>query len=207
MTADEKLIAMLRSAKASDRYDACELLRVAPEIAPETVLALENVLRDPDPEVAERAASALRVHSSAARQPPAPVGEQGPTSGPPSPLSLRPALAFGAAAALLAFCLLLLSYIVPGSRDAPNLAGLLALAFTLPFGLVGLSIAGFFGLDLEGPLLSAVTFGVTLVGWFALGFCARLVLRRLLYAVLAMAALYAVSLAAVKWLVGVLAYR
>jgi hypothetical protein len=205
VTGDEKLIAMLRSAKACDRYDACELLRVGPEIAPEAVLALENVLRDPDSEVAERAASALRVHSRAAPRARVPVREQDPTRVPPSPLSLRPALAFGAATALLVFCLLLLSYIVPGSRDVPNLGALLASAFTLPFGLVGLYVADFFRVDLEGPLLSAVTFAVTLVGWFALACCARLFLRRLLYAVLAMAALYAVSFAVVKWLVGVLA--
>ena len=62
MADDGHLIAMLTSPRATVRYDACELIRLAPAISPETVAALENALHDPDHGVAERAEAALRSH-------------------------------------------------------------------------------------------------------------------------------------------------
>jgi hypothetical protein len=73
----QKLVAMLRSPKANVRYEACELLRVAPEITPEAIVALENALRDPDPHVAEGAKTALNVHRDAAGGSHVSSGQQG----------------------------------------------------------------------------------------------------------------------------------
>src|SRR5512136_1722479 len=58
----KKLVAMLRSPNPSVRYEACGSLRVAPEITRQAIEALENATRDPQPDVAERARSALLVH-------------------------------------------------------------------------------------------------------------------------------------------------
>lgn len=60
----EKLLSMLESPKADTRFDACELLRVAPQISDEAIAALEKALEDPDRHVRESAESALRVHKS-----------------------------------------------------------------------------------------------------------------------------------------------
>ncbi len=48
MTDLNKCLAMLKSPKASERYDACEELRVASESSPEVVLALEDATKDAD---------------------------------------------------------------------------------------------------------------------------------------------------------------
>lgn len=69
MSKIEKLVDKLWSLKAGTRYDACELLRVAPTITPEAIAALEKVLRDPDPAVVESGASALQVHQGIAGRP------------------------------------------------------------------------------------------------------------------------------------------
>jgi hypothetical protein len=66
LVAIDKRIEMLRSPKASTRFEACELLRVAPKITPEETAALRNALRDPDSDVVERAKSALAAHSALA---------------------------------------------------------------------------------------------------------------------------------------------
>ncbi len=58
----EKLIAMFQSPKADVRYGACELLRVAPTLTPEAIAALQEILNDPDPNVAEAAQRALSLH-------------------------------------------------------------------------------------------------------------------------------------------------
>jgi len=55
----DKYLNMLKSHKASVRYDACELLRVATESSPDIILALEEVAHDKDAYVAERARAAL----------------------------------------------------------------------------------------------------------------------------------------------------
>jgi hypothetical protein len=55
----EQLINMLQSPKSSSRYDACELLRVAPAITPEAIIALQNAIKDPDASVADAAKRAL----------------------------------------------------------------------------------------------------------------------------------------------------
>jgi hypothetical protein len=59
MTDLNKYLNMLKSPKASIRYDACEELRVATESSPEVVLALEEASQDEDESVAERARLAL----------------------------------------------------------------------------------------------------------------------------------------------------
>ena len=69
MSEIEKLVEKLRSPKAGTRYEARELLRVAPTITPEAIAALEKVLHDPDPAVVESAASALQVHQGIAGRP------------------------------------------------------------------------------------------------------------------------------------------
>lgn len=66
MAADQKWIAMLSSAEPNVRYEACELMRIAPALSPQARLALEGALHDPDREVAERAEAALRVHRTVA---------------------------------------------------------------------------------------------------------------------------------------------
>lgn len=58
----DQLLKMLDSPKASIRHEACEELRVSPEITPEALSALQNALNDPDSSVVESARSALRLH-------------------------------------------------------------------------------------------------------------------------------------------------
>jgi hypothetical protein len=62
MSEIEKLVEKLRNPKAGTRYEACELLRVAPTITPEAIEALEKVLHDTDPAIVESAASSLQGH-------------------------------------------------------------------------------------------------------------------------------------------------
>jgi len=76
MSEIEKLVGKLRSPKAVTRYEACELLRVAPTITPEAITALEKVLHDPDPVVVESAASTLQVHQGIAGRPGQPLEPQ-----------------------------------------------------------------------------------------------------------------------------------
>jgi hypothetical protein len=57
----QDLIEKLRSPKASIRYEACERLRGLPEITPEAIKALQEVVNDPDPEVSDAAKRALDV--------------------------------------------------------------------------------------------------------------------------------------------------
>lgn len=59
----EKLVIQLQSPNKNKRYEACEFLRVAPTITPEAIMALQNILKDPAPDVAEAAQRALSVHS------------------------------------------------------------------------------------------------------------------------------------------------
>jgi hypothetical protein len=69
----------LSSTNSSDRYEACELLRVSADLAPEAIAALQVALQDPDPSVAEAASRALGAHlppiakPSSDAQPPAPA--------------------------------------------------------------------------------------------------------------------------------------
>ncbi len=69
MSEVEKLVEKLRSPKAGTRYEACELLRVAPTITPEAIEALEKVRHDPDPAIVGSAASALQGHLGIAERP------------------------------------------------------------------------------------------------------------------------------------------
>ena len=59
----EKLIEMLKSPKASIRYEACEYLRVEPVLTDKAMQALDNVLNDPDPDVADAAQRARAYHA------------------------------------------------------------------------------------------------------------------------------------------------
>ena len=68
MSDEEELLKMIKSPKASVRYDACELLRVQSSISPTALEALEQALEDPNASVRESAASALRVHKLAPEQ-------------------------------------------------------------------------------------------------------------------------------------------
>ncbi len=52
----------LKSPNKNTRYEACEMLRVAPAITPEALEALRLATHDPDRLVAEAAQDALRVH-------------------------------------------------------------------------------------------------------------------------------------------------
>jgi hypothetical protein len=76
MSEVEKLVEKLRSPKVGNRYEACELLRIAPAITPEAIEALEKVLHDPDPAIIESAASALQGHQGIAERPDQPPEPQ-----------------------------------------------------------------------------------------------------------------------------------
>ena len=67
------LVRMLAIPKASIRFEAAELLRVAPAISDDPLAALERALRDPHPDVARSARSPLLVHAPHALPPPASV--------------------------------------------------------------------------------------------------------------------------------------
>ena len=64
------LVEMLQSHKPGKRYEACELLRVAPSLSPAALVALEKATDDPNPGVRESAASALAVHNAPTSMPP-----------------------------------------------------------------------------------------------------------------------------------------
>ncbi len=57
----EKLLEMITSLKSSDRYDACEWLRIAQESSPDIIYALRKATFDDDKEVATRAYMALQA--------------------------------------------------------------------------------------------------------------------------------------------------
>jgi hypothetical protein len=58
----EDLIKKMQNPNANDRYEACERLRGYPQITPEAIKALQAVVNDPDPSVADAARRALEVH-------------------------------------------------------------------------------------------------------------------------------------------------
>ncbi len=60
-----RLIEQLHSPNKDRRYDACEWLRVAPDLPQAALDALEQASHDPDPEVAEVAGEAIAAHSQA----------------------------------------------------------------------------------------------------------------------------------------------
>jgi len=68
----EKQLVKLQSNNANARYDACEMLKVAPSIPSEAVNALQKTLNDPNPDVVDAARRALNVHQVIT-----PVTEQG----------------------------------------------------------------------------------------------------------------------------------
>jgi hypothetical protein len=70
----EKLIKKLGSPKASERYRACEFLRVAPSLDEAAIAALKEASSDPDSAVRDAAQRALDLHESAPAVPPVPEG-------------------------------------------------------------------------------------------------------------------------------------
>jgi len=60
----EKLLLDLQSDSSSKRYDACEELRVIPQIPTDAIRALESATKHPDSSTAEAAARALAAHSA-----------------------------------------------------------------------------------------------------------------------------------------------
>ncbi|NJD59362.1 MAG: hypothetical protein C3F13_07200 [Anaerolineales bacterium] len=61
MNSKEKLLEMLASDDGTERYGACELLRVSEESSPEIVHALMNALHDRDEDVVGKARAALKA--------------------------------------------------------------------------------------------------------------------------------------------------
>jgi hypothetical protein len=76
MDEETRLLEMLKSPKASVRYEACELLRVQSSISAQALSALEHALEDPNISVQDSASSALRVHKTKSVEP---NGSLGPT--------------------------------------------------------------------------------------------------------------------------------
>jgi hypothetical protein len=72
----ERLLRDLNSKKPATRYDACETLRVAASIPTSAIDALRLATSDPDPNVADAASRALRVHDPT------------PTPSPPQQVSM-----------------------------------------------------------------------------------------------------------------------
>jgi hypothetical protein len=79
-----KLLARLRSADRTSRYDACEELRVASSLSATALLALQEATHDPDPLVADAATRAFRTHRPHRPSAPAPLVLQStaPSSSP-----------------------------------------------------------------------------------------------------------------------------
>ncbi len=59
----QSLINMLQSNNPNKRYDACEELRVSPSLPPEALEALLLVTNDANPDVADAAQRAIKLHS------------------------------------------------------------------------------------------------------------------------------------------------
>lgn len=110
MTKPDKLIAILKSRKASTRYEACEELRVMPRIPDEAREALHAATNDPDPLVRDAAARALKAHET----PPPPA-----LDAPPATLRSGSRLSFALlGAALMVLGLLLLGVILTSQESA-----------------------------------------------------------------------------------------
>jgi len=58
----QSLIKMLQSNDPNKRYDACEQLRVSPSLPPEALEMLRMVANDTNPDVADAAQRALKLH-------------------------------------------------------------------------------------------------------------------------------------------------
>jgi uncharacterized RDD family membrane protein YckC len=101
MTDLNKCLEKLKSPNPSERYEACEELRVATESSPEAILALEEAIRDEDPYVVERAIPALAadVHQQMGvkmgRYAPTPGVEPIPGEQPSKALSVTQGKKFG----------------------------------------------------------------------------------------------------------------
>jgi hypothetical protein len=58
----DKYVENLKSPNNDKLYEACEELRVADFLPEYALFALEQATKDPDPDVAETASRALRIH-------------------------------------------------------------------------------------------------------------------------------------------------
>jgi len=118
-----KLVADLKSKRPSTRYDACEELRVAPEVSDEATIALRTATSDPDPAVAEAAGRALAIHTS----PSLSVPPHNAASGPPQTGVKQPAIVTWGPG-ILALVMLVLMWIL--IRDFECVAGLAPIVIT-----------------------------------------------------------------------------
>ena len=60
----QHLMQMLQSEYSTERYDACEKLRMSPSLPPEAIQALRSATSDANPKVAEAAQRAIMRHTS-----------------------------------------------------------------------------------------------------------------------------------------------
>jgi hypothetical protein len=74
-----ELVDLLRSPNRNKRYEACEELRVSLSIPPYAIEALLAATRDSDPEVADAASRALRLHQPSTGPIEAPSSERAPS--------------------------------------------------------------------------------------------------------------------------------
>ena len=85
MTSNEKYLKMLESLKVSERYEACEWLRVSPSLTKSELDALKKATHDPDPGVRDAAQRALNIHKGEGSSPLVPqMAPQFETDVPPT---------------------------------------------------------------------------------------------------------------------------
>ncbi len=82
----EELLRDLKSKKGATRYGACEELRIAPSIPDVAIQALRIAAADPDPDVADAATRALKIHAPIS----APGSYQAPVVSTPIALPIPP---------------------------------------------------------------------------------------------------------------------
>jgi hypothetical protein len=125
MAQNARHIAMLKSPRATRRYEACEELRVMPTLPEEARAALQELVHDPDPTVADAALRALQMHADSGT--PAPSAHPAPAALPPIGRSdLLLALAGMAVTAASAFVLYAALSLPPALSGGVNLVAALS---------------------------------------------------------------------------------
>jgi hypothetical protein len=93
------LLRMLKDTNPDKRYEACELLRVAPSIPAEAMAALFESTHDSNLEVADAAKRALAIHSPQTKQSDLEVSPPPSYTPPSNPPTTQPAIAVSSAPA------------------------------------------------------------------------------------------------------------
>jgi hypothetical protein len=150
----DKLIAMLKSRKASTRYEACEELRVLAQIPDEARAALRAATNDPDRLVRDAAVRALQAHEKP---------QDLPLQAPPATVPSGPRLSLALLGAATMVLVVLLCGVIVTSQESAYVR--LSWGFLLFLYAYPLYLAPYYG---AGWLLFALAYLVPFIVAFSL---------------------------------------